>query len=121
MVCSRYRNLKRTCPVGIVALLLHYFDRTFFMKKNTKTKPCEVLAYLVENSVYVDGEFYHENTLEEMCIDLQISELNVLKQLVILNSLGEISFGFDYENLQFNQIFVQVNLDLIIDTYERLD
>jgi len=47
------------------------------MKKNTKTKPCQVL--------------------------------------------GEISFGFDYENLQFNQIFVQVNLDLIIDTYERLD
>ena len=56
------------------------------MKKNTKTKPCQVLAYLVENSVYVDGEFYHENTLEEMCIDLQMSELNVLKQLVILNS-----------------------------------
>jgi hypothetical protein len=33
VVCSRYRNLKRTCPVGIVALLLHYFDRTFLFMK----------------------------------------------------------------------------------------
>jgi hypothetical protein len=113
--------LKDICPFVLVSLPPKRYDWAFFMKKNTKTKPCQVLAYLVENSVYVDGEFYHENTLEEMCIDLQISELNVLKQLVILNSLGEISFGFDYENLQFNQIFVQVNLDLIIDTYERLD
>lgn len=90
-------------------------------KKNIKTKPNEVLAYLIENSIYLDDEFYHDNTLEEMAVDLEMTEFNVLKHLVILNSLGEISFGFDYEDETSNQIFVQVNLHLIINSYERLD
>jgi hypothetical protein len=90
-------------------------------KKKCITKPSKLLTHLIDESPYFDGRFIYASTLGMMSEELGMPILDIVKELMCLDFCHEIGFGFDHEDVGFDEVTIFIDMSVISVKYEWVD